>query len=242
MINGLIDLHAHVLPGVDDGPANVTGSISLLRALANQGVTTVVAVAHTCDGLHRATRAAILSAAERLVGALPDDLAALTLVPSMELGLTLATLKAASAGQLLPIGRSRYVAVDVPRGGLPLCADQVLFGLMLEGYSPLIVHPELNRDFLDSPERLDRLVALGIMPMVTAPSLLGRWGPGPRRLARVCLKRDTAVLCSDAHGTETRPPLLAAAISAAPQKQRGQPRERQLLMAACGGRGFGTTD
>jgi protein-tyrosine phosphatase len=233
--DGLIDLHVHVLPGLDDGPPTVAAAIDLLRALHGQGVTAVVAVAHAFDGRYRASREAILAATEQLERARPPELAGMTIIPSMEVGLGADTLRAAERRELLAIGASPYIAVDLPRGQFPPFAEEMLFGLMLAGYRPIVMHPELNSDLRRYPERLSELSRRGILAMVSAPALLGRWGRAPQRTAARFLERgEASLIASDAHDTLNRPPLLAAALAARAARNRGQPLERSLFLAACG--------
>jgi protein-tyrosine phosphatase len=216
MGQGLVDLHAHVLPGLDDGPTGAEESLALLVAMARQGVTTVVAAAHALDGRYNATRDVVLRETERVSQLLVQQSIPVRLLPSMEIYLTFDVLRAAADKQLLGINNSRSLVVELPGREFPLYTERALFELLMAGYRPILNHPERNRGIQRNPDLMLRLADHGVTGMVTAASLLGRFGPEAQRLAQTFLREGAAELVvSDAHDLEGRAPLLPDGLEAA---------------------------
>lgn len=216
MVQGLIDLHAHVLPRLDDGPESDEDSLALLRAMAGQGVSTVVAAVHALDGRYNVTREAVLRETERIGSLLVQQAIAIRLLPSMEIYLTFDVLRAAAANQLLGINNSRSLVVELPGREFPLYTERAMFELLMAGYQPILNHPERNWGIQKNPDLMFRLADNGVTGMVTAASLLGRFGPEAQRLAQTFLREGVAeVVVSDAHDLKGRAPLLPDGLEAA---------------------------
>jgi len=205
----MIDLHAHVLPGLDDGPATLVSALNMLRVMSRQGITTVVAGCHGLDGRYNATRDAVLSAAEVVNAALEAEGTALEVIPGMELYLGFDTLRALKSGKVMGMGDTPILVVELPPREFPLYAERALFELMIAGYRPILNHPERNRGIQKSPDTMRRLAEHGVGAMVTAASLLGRFGAEAQALAEAYIQEGVAdLVVSDAHDLAGRSPLL----------------------------------
>ena len=199
----VIDLHCHILPGLDDGPASLDESVELARLLEADGVQTVAATPHL-----RADYPGVVPAelAERC-GDLSDALARagiqLEVVPAGEVDLVWALdadeddLRLASFGQ-----RGTDLLIESPYGPLPSTFEDHLFRLTVQGYRLLLAHPERNPTFQAMPERLAELVRRGTLVQVTATSLTR---DSKRSRSATCARQLLGeglvhVLSSDAHG------------------------------------------
>lgn len=212
----LIDLHCHVLPGIDDGPETLADSLALLQAMAEQGVRTVVATPHAGDGRYEAQPDQVLAAVEAVNLAARAAGIAVEVLPGMELTLSFDTLTKLRATKALTIAGTQNVCVELPRTPYAMFVDRAMFELMLAGYRPILVHPERNPGIQEHPELMDKLAERGVVGLLTAGSLLGRHGSTAERLAARFLKGGSATLiASDAHDLNRRPPQLAAALEAA---------------------------
>lgn len=227
----LVDLHAHVLPGLDDGPVNLIGALALLQAMADEGITTVVAGAHALDGRYNATADGVLRQTEIINQALGAEGIGVTVLPGMELRLSFDLLESLRAGRVMGLNRSRYVLVELPSREMPLFTERALFDLMIAGYRPILNHPERNQGIQRDPDRFYRLADQGIGAMVTASSLLGRFGAEARALAEEFLVEGVAeFVVSDAHDLKGRAPRLAEGLQAAQAWGKvNQDAERSLL-------------
>jgi protein-tyrosine phosphatase len=212
----VIDLHAHVLPGIDDGPATLADALALLKAMADQGVHTVVAGAHALDGQYNATRDAVLAATEAVNAAAAAAAIPIRVLPGMELFLTFELLRALRTGQVMGLNGSPYVLVELPAREFPMYTERALFELMIAGYRPVINHPERNSEIRRHPSLMYRLAEKGALAMVTAASPLGRFGAEAERVGAEFVAEGVApFVVSDAHDLAGRAPKLPEGLAAA---------------------------
>jgi protein-tyrosine phosphatase len=225
----VIDLHCHVLPGIDDGPADIEESIALLAAAAASGVRAVAATPHLRSDHPRVLVSELAERCEQLAGRLPSEID-VELVPAAEVDALLAqrasedVLRLASFGQ-----RGTDLLVETPYGPLPPNFEELLFTITVRGFRILLAHPERSPDFQARPERLEDLVQRGVLLQITAPALLARRRSRSRRLAVALIERRLAhVLASDFHSLRgPRPPTLADAVKAA---SRVDPRRGRWMV------------
>jgi protein-tyrosine phosphatase len=211
----VIDLHCHVLPGIDDGPPDIAGSVALATESARQGVTVLAATPHARSDHPLVDLAQVGPMCEELAARLPVE-AAIEIVPAAEVDLLWAQrateeeLVLASFGQ-----RGTDLLVETPYGELPGNFEDLLFSVSARGFRVLLAHPERSPSFQTDHARLAALVERGVLVQITAPALLAERGSRSRRLALALVERGLAhVLSSDAHAAERfRPPLLAEAVA-----------------------------
>ncbi len=210
----MIDLHAHVLPGVDDGARDLAESVEMLRLAAADGTRVLCATPHAHGPSHDVAREAAVAAWEALRGAarlagIPIDLRLASEVWYRE---DLADL--ARAGRLVTLSGAgrRYVLVEFPPAFVPPGAEEGLFRLRLAGVTPVIAHPERNPSFWERPEDAVRLRDQGALLQVTAGSFTGLFRKESVRAARALLERGAIdLVASDCHRRDRRPPGLAEA-------------------------------
>jgi len=212
----VLDLHTHVLPGLDDGARTLEDSLEMARAALAGGIELISATPHVRDDYP--TRAGEM---ERLVGELRARLAAeglpLDVRGGGEIALDrLATLEAEDLGRFGLAGNPSYLLLEFPYYGWPLDLGAHVLALLARRITPVLAHPERNGEVQADPERLRPLVDSGALVQLTAASLDGRLGPRPRAAARELLERRLAhLLASDAHTPEIRDIGLASAAGAA---------------------------
>ena len=209
----MIDLHCHILPHVDDGPADMEEAVALGRALIEDGVDIAVATPHGAGLLRPGAEAEIR---EQLAG-VQMELArrglALSLLAGLEVLLTPETPALCREGSALTLNSGRYLLVELPPSMVPPFAGEMLFQLQLMGLVPVIAHPERNLEIASNPGLLRGMVDRGMLVQVTAGSLVGAYGTTVRKAAEALLKRGLAhVIASDAHSAAERPPLIRAGV------------------------------
>jgi len=211
---GLIDLHTHIVPGVDDGAQTLGESLAMARAALADGIRQVVATPHSpFAGMSRDEFGQRL---ESLRQALAGQGANLEVHPGAEVSLEPDTLRWLAEGLAWPIGTTRYVLVELPFFVLPPYAEDLIFRLQVEGYKPILAHPERNAPLAAKPERLQALVERGVLVQITTTSILGGFGAQAKSAAAAFLERGLVhVLASDAHSANHRPPLLTEGARAA---------------------------
>jgi protein-tyrosine phosphatase len=211
----MIDLHAHILPGLDDGVATVEEACELARRAAADGVTAIAATPHVREDYP--TTPAQMEAA---VGALRQKLRvadiAVDILPGGEIALDRLSLLDREDLLRFSLAQSgRYLLIEFPYVGWPLALETSLWKVRAAGLVPIIGHPERNREVQERPGLLAPIVAGGTLVQLTAASLDGRLGPSSQRAARALLKDGAAhLIASDAHGAAVREAGLADAVVA----------------------------
>jgi protein-tyrosine phosphatase len=211
----MIDLHAHILPGLDDGVATVEEACELARRAAADGVTAIAATPHVREDYP--TTPAQMEAA---VGALRQKLRvadiAVDILPGGEIALDRLSLLDREDLLRFSLAQSgRYLLIEFPYVGWPLALETSLWKVRAAGLVPIIGHPERNREVQERPGLLAPLVAGGTLVQLTAASLDGRLGRSSQRTARALLKDGAAhLIASDAHGAAVREAGLADAVAA----------------------------
>jgi protein-tyrosine phosphatase len=211
----LIDLHSHILPGLDDGSRTVEDARALARLAAAEGVTAIAATPHV-----RSDYPTRPEEMERGVLRLREDFLEqgiqVEVLHGGELDLaTLATLDDDDLRRFSLARSSRYLLLEFPYSGWPAGLEETVYGLGLRGFLPVLAHPERNREVQSSPERLGEAVQLGALLQLTAASIDGRIGRSSQKAAERLLELGLAhVLASDAHTPEIREAGLADAAEA----------------------------
>jgi protein-tyrosine phosphatase len=201
----VVDIHVHLLPGIDDGPATMEASVALARALVDAGVSTAAATPHVREDHPRVVPAELAGRCADLRAALDDAGVALEVAVGGEIDLLWAgragddDLRAASYGQ-----QGAYLLVETPYTPLPRHFEELLFEVQVRGPGIVLAHPERNPTFQQDTARLEALAERGILLQVTASSLAGG-GSGSGRTARELVRRGVAhVIASDAHSADGR--------------------------------------
>ncbi|HET7572371.1 MAG TPA: CpsB/CapC family capsule biosynthesis tyrosine phosphatase [Gaiellaceae bacterium] len=214
----VVDLHAHVLPGLDDGPASLAESLELLRASRAAGVTRIAATPHVRDD-HPTEVTAMERAVLDVRAAAEAEGIPVEVLPGGELSLSRVsrfddeTLRRFGLG-----GNPSLLLVETPYAGWsPVLADLV-FHLALRGFRVVLAHPERNAAVQAKPSLLEPLVRAGTLVQLTAGSLDGRFGRRAQRCAETLLAAGAAhLLASDAHAAALRGTGFAAAAAAVGQ-------------------------
>jgi protein-tyrosine phosphatase len=214
----VIDLHFHILPGIDDGPPDMDGSVELARAAQADGIQVVAATPHLRED-HPGVRCRELAAGvARLNAAIADADIALEVIAGGELDVL--WVQGASPEELRLVSYAQAgtdVLLETPYGPLGPSFEAAIARLWDLGYRVLLAHPERNRAFQQDPERLGDLVAGGLLVQVTAGSLASREPRSPSRAAGMHLIEHgmAHVIASDSHAARRfRPPNLSAGVSA----------------------------
>jgi protein-tyrosine phosphatase len=206
-----LDMHNHMLPGLDDGASDWEKSLSMARMAVKDGIDGVVCTPHWVLGKYENTRQIILTALEGLKQRLSEDNIPLALYPGAELRLDVSISERIRAGELLTLNDTgRFALIELPEDVLPRQLEEFLWDLNAKGISPIIGHPERNPVLLNDPMRVYDWVQMGILAQVTSASLLGLFGKRVQRFSTLLLEHNLVhILATDAHGLRTRNPRLS---------------------------------
>lgn len=208
----MIDVHCHLLPGIDDGPPTLDDALEQARAHVAAGVTDVVCTPHVSHG-HRNTGASIAEATAALQSALDDAGIALRLHAGAEVSLSRAIeLDDAELGALHLAG-GPWLLLEPPLGTEVPRLEQMVAGIQSRGHRVLVAHPERCSAFHRDPKLLAALVRGGATAQVTAGSLSGQFGRTVQKVASGMVDDGLVhVIASDAHDAVRRPPGLAGPL------------------------------
>jgi protein-tyrosine phosphatase len=207
----LIDIHHHCLPGVDDGPRTMDEAVALCAISRDEGIETIVATPHVLRGRWPArSRAQFETALEELRERTGD-------VPHLLLGseyfFAHDMTEVLHAGEkIVPLAGGRYVLVEFASNNVPPMVEQPLHRTMLEGFFPIVAHPERNLVFQEKPSLLRALARIGVKMQVTCGSITGQFGETAQECALAWLREGLVhFVATDAHSESKRPPRFREA-------------------------------
>jgi protein-tyrosine phosphatase len=206
----VIDIHCHILPGIDDGPDDIEESLEMARIASHDGITKIVATPHIKESLHPA------EFIREKVADLNDRLAELEIPVTIFQGADVSSQVDISFFRNYTINGTRYILIEFPHIYLPRNSKEILFSLITRGFQPIITHPERNLSVLNNPKALLEILDEGILIQVTADSITGRFGIDIQECAFYLLKKGTVdLIATDAHSSQRRRPILSAGVKKA---------------------------
>ncbi len=215
----MIDLHSHLLPGIDDGAPDVDTAIRLANIAADDGITHMVCTPHIHPGYYDNTVATIHAAKIRLTTALKKNKITLLVAAAAEVRFGLEVMTKVTEQAIPFLGEwqgNKVLLLEFPHHDIPFASDKLTAWLLARNIVPLIAHPERNRAVLDTPSKLKPFIRQGCLLQVTAGSLVGKFGSVVRKMATELLEQDLiTVLASDAHNECYRPPIITDGFKAA---------------------------
>ncbi|MFO1433606.1 MAG: CpsB/CapC family capsule biosynthesis tyrosine phosphatase [Candidatus Competibacteraceae bacterium] len=212
----MIDLHCHLLPGIDDGAADLATALAMAKVAVADGISLIACTPHIYPGLYDNTAPGIERAVAELrveleAASIPLDLtcgADTHLVPELPAGLR--------TGRIPSLHGSRYFLLEPPHHVAPPQFAESVFTLQVAGYVPIITHPERLTWISHHYEVFCSLARSGVWMQVTAGSLTGRFGKSARYWGERLLDEGLVhILATDAHGVERRPPILSEGFQVA---------------------------
>ncbi|PAF23543.1 tyrosine protein phosphatase [Terribacillus saccharophilus] len=211
----MIDIHCHILPGVDDGARTLEDSIEMAKAAAAQGIHTIVATPHHRNNQFDNYREDILTRVDELNRILEEENIEVNILPGQETRIYGDLAEGLSAKEILPVNLDTpYILVELPTSTVPKYTNKLLYDLQVEGYTPVIVHPERNSELLSKPDKLYELVKSGVLTQVTAASLVGKFGKKIRNFSHEIIQSNlTHFIASDAHNVRSRSFMIVEALN-----------------------------
>lgn len=209
----MIDLHCHILPGVDDGPAGFEESLAMARMAAADGVRVIVATPHVSDQYDYPAPDLIRELTGRLNGLIQQEGLGLRVLPGAEVRTSPELVEALQAGKVMTLAdRGKCVLVELPSSSQAVYAGDLFFRMQVAGYTPVIAHAERVDWLRAQPQLLREFKDRGVRLQINAESVSGAAGRGMRLQALRLAKEGLAdVLGSDGHNVNSRKPLLTVA-------------------------------
>ncbi|WP_319995486.1 CpsB/CapC family capsule biosynthesis tyrosine phosphatase [Trichococcus shcherbakoviae] len=202
----MIDLHCHLLPGVDDGARTLDDSLAMAQQAVAEGISHILVTPHHKNGKYLNPKEAVMEATAALQAELDSRGIGLTLFPGQELRINGEILEDIEKGDILFIDdESQYLLIEFPTMSIPHFTESLFFKLRQKGITPVIVHPERNQAIIDDPNILLPFIERGALAQVTASSYVGAFGKDNARLSNQLIEANLVhILASDAHNTRGR--------------------------------------
>ena len=206
----MIDIHAHILPGIDDGPTQLDDSLQMARIAVEDGIRVMIATPHCLNGRYLNWRSEILKACELFNKALQRHAISLTVLPGSEVHLCPELINKLQEGLIMTLNDDgRYICLELPDQIMNRAVVGLINRLRKMELTPIISHPERNPAIQHNVAWLSDFVAAGALAQITAGSLTGAFGRAASRCCRSILDADLAhFMASDAHSAKRRTPRL----------------------------------
>jgi protein-tyrosine phosphatase len=213
----IVDIHNHILTGMDDGAKSLQDSVLMAQQAADRGITHVIATPHHKNGAFNNRPVEIRKQTEELNNVIREQEIPLTVLPGMELHLHGDISKDINdiTQNLIPLSEgNKYILIELPYTYIPHFTEAIFYQLQLMDYIPIIAHPERNSEIKRQPNRLFDLINLGALAQVTAASVVGLFGKESQRFTAKLLKHNLVhFIASDAHNTTSRSFELVSAYT-----------------------------
>jgi len=202
----MIDIHCHLLYGIDDGPRSLEDSLAMAELAVAEGITHMLVTPHHKNGKFENVKSDIISLTAELQNVLDERSIALTLFSGQEIRINGELLSDIKNDEILFVDEdNQYILIEFPTMSIPHYAESLFFQLQQKGIIPIIVHPERNQQIIDNPNVLLSYIEKGALAQLTASSYVGVFGKDIAELSSKLIKSNLVhVLASDAHNTTGR--------------------------------------
>lgn len=202
----MIDLHCHILPGVDDGAKTMEDSIQMAKMAVEEGITHLLATPHHMNRDWMNEKSKVKELVKEVQNEIDQESIPLTLFPGQEIRMYGDILDDIDKDKLLFTDElQQYLLIEFPTSTIPNYTERLFYDLLSNGKIPVIVHPERNRMIQEEPDQLKKLIDHGALAQLTAASYTGGFGKNIQKLSKQMIEANFVhFLASDAHNTNNR--------------------------------------
>lgn len=201
----MIDIHSHILPGLDDGAEDMEETVLMARAAVEEGIHTLIATPHHANGKYDNPMRKVALSVQEVNRTLERLNIPLTVLQGQEIRLYGSLLEDLHHEVARTLHSSRYILIEFPSREIPKQTDELFHELRVMGMVPVIAHPERNMEIAQDPSKLQRLIRQGALSQVTSHSLNGLFGKKVQKLSLdMCKHHLVHFVASDAHNMTHR--------------------------------------
>ncbi|HEY0826866.1 MAG TPA: CpsB/CapC family capsule biosynthesis tyrosine phosphatase, partial [Bacilli bacterium] len=201
----MIDIHCHILPGLDDGVEYVEESLEMAKTAARNGIHTIIATPHHANGRYENPAKDINALVHQFNNLLQAQQIPVKVLAGQEIRINNRLIDELMEKTAMPLNQGNYILIELPNGSFPDNLEELFHELRVFGLIPIISHPERYRSFMEEPDRLYSLIEQGAMSQITDQSLIGLSGRRIQKNAlKLCKRHLVHFIASDAHNLTTR--------------------------------------
>lgn len=202
----MIDLHCHILPGIDDGARNWDESVAMARLAVSEGITHILATPHHMNRSWINPKQVVIPLVNELQNRLDAEGIPLTIFPGQEVRLHGEIMRSINENEICFIDEgNQYVLIEFPTPEVPAYAERLFYEMQTQQITPIIVHPERNHAILKDPNILYDFASRGVLAQLTAASYLGAFGKEIEKVSHQMIEANLVhFLASDAHNMTNR--------------------------------------
>ncbi|KOR79805.1 tyrosine protein phosphatase [Bacillus sp. FJAT-21352] len=202
----MIDMHCHILPGVDDGSADMKESLGMARKAVEAGITHIFATPHHLNEKYVNVKSNIIDRTVRLNESLQHENISLTIHHGQEVRIHRDIFTSLEKEEILTLDdNNSFLLLELPSGRVPTYTQEVIYELLLKGITPIIVHPERNKQLIENRKLLFELVQEGALTQITSGSIIGNFGKNIQSFSKKIIEHNLAhFIATDAHNIGSR--------------------------------------
>lgn len=207
-----VDIHSHIIPGLDDGAKDLDTFLKMMRIAEEEGITHIIATPHYISETRMSDLSGFIKKSNELQQLASEKGLRVKILSGCEAFICRELADLYDSNHVLTLNQSNYILVELPSFNLPVYTEQVFYELQLRGLTPILAHPERNSHIMNDPDFLLRLTERGILVQVNAGSITGLYGKHVRNAAINFIgKGYVHFVASDAHTDRRRAPRLKEA-------------------------------
>ncbi|MEH6944417.1 tyrosine-protein phosphatase [Bacillus sp. JJ722] len=202
----LIDIHCHILPGFDDGANSLIECMSMVNSALEIGINHLYATPHHMNGQYLNSKKEIIASVSVINKQLQQENIPLTIHVGQEVRIHQHLMSSLEMDLVMTLGnKGKYLLLELPSGYVPIYTKEIICDLLTKGITPVIAHPERNRELIENHDLLFRLVQDGALFQLTSGSILGLFGKKIKSISKKMIEHNLAhFIASDAHNVSSR--------------------------------------
>ncbi len=209
----MVDIHAHILPRVDDGPETLVESLGLVYQAVKEGITDIIVTPHAYHPQYNVLKEAVVEKYNNIKEEIAKENLQIKLHLGQEIRIGDSIVEQLREGSALTLAGSKYVLLELPSSNVPNYTIAIIQEILSMGKVPVIAHPERNKAIAEKPSRLLKLINHGAISQITAGSLAGHFGKSIQKTSIQLIDCNLVhTYGSDVHSKKTRPFLFDAGL------------------------------
>jgi protein-tyrosine phosphatase len=209
----MIDIHAHILPKIDDGADSLDTFFQMIDIASKDGIKTIIATPHFLEGRFENKFEDVKSSVETVLTMLKEKNLDINIIPGQEVMISQNLIKHFQNQLVQPIQNTNYMLLELPFNEIPSYTFDILYELKIRKITPIIAHPERYVEIIKNPSKINQFIEEGCLFQLNASSILGHHGKDIKKTAETLIKYNIIdFVASDSHDVKYRRPKIKESI------------------------------